>query len=278
MFKKIFANRLLITTFIASIASLLAFAATGFAWLAMTKQADTSGAIAQVGQFDSRYEFGQIINNTYEPGKAFQTREVIPGQKVTFVLSVSNDTDAAGEITVFFSNVHSGYDTGDGTLSTDYSANPENKIQYAYEYQILNAYWIPSQSSLEMTEVNQENPLPTSAEINEWGWVTWTDEEKRTYYETGTYEGNSAIPKSYNDTKATDTDETDYGLLNNVPLDINTGTKSAFVIYFQIEFKSEANLPTFLAGTTAPNSNVYVGQQLLVDNIVIVSNQTSENQ
>ena len=268
--------------FLSSIAtvflSLLVIVTVSFAWFAISKTAETP-FFAEVGNMQSKYEFASITQGNVEDNTditELHLTEVMPGSKFTFGMIVENESELNGTISVNFNNVKSYLTEPDPSDNTKYIVhdeyeNPHHKIQYAFPYSVLDAYWIPKGTTI--NGIDQSDPLgkidPT--------WVEFTDAEKALYYPTydndidaDTVLDSTRFNGTIKDNNNQDVDQNDYTLLNSVK--VNNSDKAAFIVFFQINFVDKPVFPDFITEDEANfNGNVYGNQLFGISNITIVS-------
>lgn len=268
--------------FLSSIAtvflSLLVIVTVSFAWFAISKTAETP-FFAEVGNMQSKYEFASITQGNVEDNTditELHLTEVMPGSKFTFGMIVENESDLNGTISVNFNNVKSFLTEPDPNDNTKYIVHDEyeyahHKIQYAFSYTVLDAYWVPKGTTI--SGIDQADPLgnidPT--------WVEFTNAEKAQYYPTYNNDmDNDGVTDSarfngtIKDNNNQDIDQSDYNLLDSVK--VNNSDKSAFIIFFQINFVDKPEFPDFITeDETNFDGNLYGNQLFGISNITIVS-------
>ena len=268
--------------FLSSIAtvflSLLVIVTVSFAWFAISKTAETP-FFAEVGNMQSKYEFASITQGNVEDNTditELHLTEVMPGSKFTFGMIVENESELNGTISVNFNNVKSYLTEPDPSDNTKYIVhdeyeNPHYKIQYAFSYSVLDAYWIPKGTTI--NGIDQSDPL---GKIDP-AWIEFTDAEKALYYPTydndldaDTILDSTRFNGTIKDNNNQDVDQNDYTLLNSVK--VNDSDKAAFIVFFQINFVDKPVFPDFITEDEANfNGNVYGNQLFGISNITIVS-------
>ena len=287
-------NKNLISQLVVSICAILLIATVTFAWFAISNTAD-AGFVAQVGDLESSFEFAAVENDTLVDSSGVSTldmKDVIPGQKFYFFMKVETKGSEDGVISIMLNDIKSYYATETNVehiynLSDDYTGKEYEKIQYAFNYSVKGAYWVPVGTQLDDKKLSQSDPLSVVVPndgINKDYWIEFTTEEKQKYYysESDAYNESVIFNKVENDA-----DQDDYILVKNVPIKGDDATNieksaedhNAFVVIIEIDFLNKANLPT---NVTAPsdfatdNSNIYELQLFSITHISIVTSKENE--
>ena len=296
-------NKNLISQLVVSICALLLIATVTFAWFAISNTAD-AGFVAQVGDLESSFEFSAVQDDRLVDASGVSTldmKDVIPGQKFYFFMVVELSGSESGIVSVMLNDIKSynveGTDSENSyKLNEDYTGIEERKIQYAFNYSIKGAYWVPKGTTLKDETLSQSDPLSivVKKELDENGnpinkdyWIEFDDvTEKTKYYysESDQY----TQPVRFNKTE-NGKDQDDYVLLRNVPIVGDNVTNeektaedhNAFVVIIEIDFMSTAVLPDFFTEEQKnnfenSNSNIYETQLFSLSNISIITSKENE--
>ena len=280
-------KKTLFNTFLTFAIAMLTMISVTFAWFSIAY--DAGGEIVgTVGTLETAYDFAQIKSDGFEfehQDGMFNDSEVIPGSSFVFTLVVSSEGNEKGLITVDLTGVNSYIVDNNNDLIEEFTDN-RNKIQFAFTYSVIDVYWVPRESNISKLpqNVDQNNPLPSEEEINEMGWIQFSEDEKKLYYPTFNQNGNINSVEdevsfcNFYESEGVYKDSTTYSLLKDVKLNEESAgdtadAKNAFIIYFRISYKNEITLPSYLDQNYEYSPDVYENQLMGIDAIMIVSKE-----
>lgn len=301
-------TKTLIQSVLTCITALIALLAVSFAWFAISKEANT-GLVGQVGDMETIFDLDQVVegeDGNDQWGNAndgfLNKKDIMPGSAFTFRLAVLNKSDSTGTISVQMTGAKSYYVTevhddehGDYELSDVYADDALfTKIQYAFSLKILNCYWVSYDQAEKPIDIDQNDPLPKPDNTD---YVEFTDgtpdSDKEKYfatYDVGTIDVPRMVridkenvyfnkfKKSLQDGQNIYTDDTNYDLVHNITLNSeklghdSPDYHNAFVIFFSIEFNSDAIVPEYISYNEADlTSEVYENQLFGFDSVTVIT-------
>ena len=293
-------NKNLVSQLIVCLCAILLIATVTFAWFAISNTAD-AGFVAQVGDLESSFEFAAVENDKLVDSSGVSTldmKDVIPGQKFYFFMKVETKGSEDGKVSIMLNDIKSYYATPgqsdhEYNLVDDYTNTAYEKIQYAFSYSIVGAYWVPMNTVLDNKELSQSDPLSVVVKKeyddknvlkNNNYWIEFSDVEKKEYYFSEYELGENSV--RFNKVE-NGTDQDDYVLMRNVDLkgDSNENIEktaedhNAFVVIFEIDFRETPELPSFVKipdNFDKTYSNMYADQLFSITNISIITSKENE--
>ena len=178
MFKRIIKNKSFLLSLLSFSFTLLAFVTVTFAWVAIAYTNEVTPFVVTTGDDDSFYfEFQQIIGDeAVDTMEQFKTDTSVPGEKSTFLLTLTNVGNVDSIVDVSFQNIMSRYklDSTD-EFTTNYSGVApykarSDKIQYSYKFNVEMIVHVPTDTRYAdniQTSIN----VPTVEYVTSKGWI-----------------------------------------------------------------------------------------------------------
>ena len=177
MFKRIIKNKSFLLSLLSFSFTLIAFVTVTFAWVAIAYTGEVNPFVVTTGDDDSFYfEFQQIIGDeAVDTMEQFKTETSIPGEKSTFLLTLTNVGNVDSIVDVSFQNIMSRYKLNPSDdFITNYDGlngrkSRSDKIQYSYKFKIEMVAYVPTGTKFTGNTDDSINvPTIEFAESNNW--------------------------------------------------------------------------------------------------------------
>ena len=274
MFKRIIKNKSFLLSLLSFSFTLIAFVTVTFAWVAIAYTGEVTPFVVTTGDDDSFYfEFQQIIGDkAVDTMEQFKTDTSIPGEKSTFLLTLTNVGNVDSTVDVSFQNIMSRYKlkSTDKEFTTNYSGVApykarSDKIQYSYKFNLEMIVHVPTDTRYEdniQTSIN----VPTVEYVTSKGWII--DEDETHSYESRWF---NEVDESYQDLPNINLVENLRIYNKNSTVKGKTGYSTVFV-FFSIEFNGTGpNFPDCVVdpGDVVYDNVYYADQQFYISNLLV---------
>ena len=283
MFKRILKNKSFLLSLLSFSFTLIAFVTVTFAWVAIAYTGKVTPFVVTTGDDDSFYfEFQQIIGDeAVDTMEQFKTDVSVPGEKSTFLLTLTNVGNVDSLVDVSFQNIMSRYKlkSTDEEFTTNYSGVApykarSDKIQYSYKFNVDMVVHVPTNTKYaDHIQVQESINVPTVEYVTSKGWII---------DETHSHES-----KWFNKVDESGQDLPNINLVENLTIynknSTVKGTASGQVglektdystvfVFFSIEFNGTG--PNFPTGVVGPDNVVYdnayyADQQFYISNLLV---------